>query len=67
MNPDTPAFPSSFVGGRTRPRHLSADPFSSPTSVWGEISEADNEAVPMAPLRQRRSYFLDDGPRSEIQ
>ncbi|KAG2292752.1 hypothetical protein Bca52824_039421 [Brassica carinata] len=56
MNPDTPTFPSSFVGGRTRPRRLSADPFSSPTS-----------AVPMAPLRQRCSYFLDDGPRSEIQ
>ncbi|KAF2544704.1 hypothetical protein F2Q70_00022581 [Brassica cretica] len=67
MNPDTPAFPSSFVGGRTRPRRLSADPFSSPTSVWGEILEADNEAVPMALLRQRCSYFLDDGPRSEIQ
>ncbi|KAF2573146.1 hypothetical protein F2Q70_00005162 [Brassica cretica] len=61
------ALPSSFVGGRTRPRHLSTDPFSSLTSIWGEISEADNEAVPMAPLRQRRSYFLDDGPRSEIQ
>ncbi|KAL0749485.1 hypothetical protein Bca101_031488 [Brassica carinata] len=67
MNPNTSAFPSSFVGGRTRPRRLSADPFSSPNSVWGEISEADNEAVPMAPLRQRCSYFLDDGPRSEIQ
>ncbi|KAF2532575.1 hypothetical protein F2Q70_00029233 [Brassica cretica] len=60
-------FPSSLVGGRTRPRRLAADPFSSPTSVWGEISEPDNEAVPMAPLRQRCSYFLDDGPRSEIQ
>ncbi|KAF3535727.1 hypothetical protein F2Q69_00023810 [Brassica cretica] len=67
MNLDTPAFPSSFVGGRTRPRLLSADPFSSPTSVWGEISKVDNEAVPMAPLRQRFSYFLEDGPRSEIQ
>ncbi|KAF3563943.1 hypothetical protein DY000_02018067 [Brassica cretica] len=67
MNHDTPAFSSSFVGGRTRPRRLSADPFSSSTSVWGEISEADNEAVPMAPLRQRRSNFLEDGPRSEIQ
>ncbi|KAF2570970.1 hypothetical protein F2Q70_00002682 [Brassica cretica] len=66
MNTDTSAFSSSFVGGRTRPRRLSADPFSSPTSVWGEISEADNEAVPMAPLRKRCSYFLDDGPRSEI-
>ncbi|KAF2600065.1 hypothetical protein F2Q68_00010848 [Brassica cretica] len=67
MNLDTPAFPSSFVGGRTRPRLLSADPFSSPTSVWGEISKVDNEAVPMAPLRQCFSYFLEDGPRSEIQ
>ncbi|KAF3561253.1 hypothetical protein DY000_02014275 [Brassica cretica] len=66
MNTDTSAFSSSFVGGRTRPRRLSADPFASPTSVWGEISEADNEAVPMAPLRKRCSYFLDDGPRSEI-
>lgn len=67
MNPDTSAFPSSFVGGRTRPRRVSVDPFSSPTSVWGEISEADNEAVLMAPLRQRCSYFLDDGPLSEIK
>ncbi|KAF3610816.1 hypothetical protein DY000_02049171 [Brassica cretica] len=67
MNPDISAFPSSYVGERTRLRRLSADPFSSPTSVWGEISEPDNEAVPMAPLRQRCSYFLDDGPRYEIQ
>ncbi|KAF3550464.1 hypothetical protein DY000_02007596 [Brassica cretica] len=67
MNPDIPAFPSLFVGDRTRPRRLFADPFSSPTPAWGEVPEADNEAVPMVPLRQRCSYLLDDGPRSEIQ
>ncbi|KAF3545522.1 hypothetical protein DY000_02007601 [Brassica cretica] len=67
MNPDILAFPSLFVGGRTRPRRLFADPFSSPTPVWGEVPKADNEAVPMALLRQRCSYLLDDGPCSEIQ
>ncbi|KAL0846970.1 hypothetical protein Bca101_020216 [Brassica carinata] len=33
----------------------------------GEIPEADSEAVPMAPLRQRRLHLLNsDGPRSKI-
>ncbi|KAF3506948.1 hypothetical protein F2Q69_00006015 [Brassica cretica] len=33
----------------------------------GDIPEADSEAVPMAPLRRRRSCLFDDGPRSEIR
>uniref|UniRef100_M4F6Q2 Uncharacterized protein n=1 Tax=Brassica campestris TaxID=3711 RepID=M4F6Q2_BRACM len=61
-----PAFPASFVGGRMRPRRLFADPFSSPVPSWGNFPEAD-EAVPMAPLRQRRSLFPDndDGGMNE--
>ncbi|CDY41871.1 BnaA08g06280D [Brassica napus] len=62
-----PAFPASFVGGRLRPRRLFADPFSSLVPSWGNFPEAD-EAVPMAPLRQRRSLFPDndDGGMNEI-
>ncbi|KAL0875977.1 hypothetical protein Bca101_025682 [Brassica carinata] len=33
----------------------------------GEVPEADNEAVPLAPLKHRCAYFLDDGPHSEIR
>ncbi|KAG5397697.1 hypothetical protein IGI04_019511 [Brassica rapa subsp. trilocularis] len=32
-----------------------------------DVPEIDSEAVPMGPLRQLRSCFFDDGPRSEIQ
>ncbi|KAF3533476.1 hypothetical protein DY000_02039541 [Brassica cretica] len=67
MNPELLAFPSSLVGGRPRPHRLFTDPFSSPIPSWGDVPEADNEAVPMAPLRFRRSCFFDDGPRSEIR
>ncbi|KAF2613348.1 hypothetical protein F2Q70_00011917 [Brassica cretica] len=67
MNPELLAFPSSLVGGRPRPRGLFTDPFSSPVPSWGNVPEADSEAVLMAPLRQRRSCFFDDGPRSGIQ
>ena len=67
MNPELLAFPSSLVGGRSRPRRLFTDPFSSPIPSWGDVTEADSKAVPMAPLRQCRSGFFDDGPRSEIR
>ena len=67
MNPDLLTFPSSLVGGRSRPHYLSTDPFSSPIPFWGDVPEADSEAVPLAPLRQHRSCFFDDGPRSEIR
>ena len=67
MNPELLAFLSSLVGGRPRPHRLFTDPFSSPIPSWGDVPEADNEAVPMAPLRFRRSCFFDDGPRSEIR
>ncbi|KAG2292843.1 hypothetical protein Bca52824_039512 [Brassica carinata] len=53
MNPELLAFPSSLVGGRPRPRGLFTDPFSSPVPSWGNVPEADSEAVLMAPLRQR--------------
>lgn len=42
---DLPAFPTSFVGGRTRPRRLFADLFSSHIPTWGEIPEADSAAL----------------------
>ncbi|KAF2596339.1 hypothetical protein F2Q68_00007764 [Brassica cretica] len=62
-----PAFPASFLGERVRPRRLFVDPFSSPVPSWGNVPEAD-DAVPMAPLRQRRSLLPDDdGPYSEIR
>ncbi|KAG2292920.1 hypothetical protein Bca52824_039589 [Brassica carinata] len=67
MNPELLAFLSSLMGGRPRPRRLFADPFSSPVPSWGNVPEADSEAVPMAPLRQRCSCFFDDGPRSGIR
>ncbi|KAF3586451.1 hypothetical protein F2Q69_00030186 [Brassica cretica] len=67
MNPELLMFPSSLVGGRPRPRRPFTDPFSSYVPSWGDVPEADSEAVPMAPLRRRRSYFFDDGPRSEIR
>ncbi|KAL0678154.1 hypothetical protein Bca4012_006135 [Brassica carinata] len=67
MNSDLPSLPASLVGGRVRPRCLFADPFSSPAASHREVPEAHNEAVPMAPSKQRCSYVLDDGPCSEIQ
>ncbi|KAF3542571.1 hypothetical protein DY000_02006502 [Brassica cretica] len=67
MNPELLSFLSSFVGGRPRPRRPFTDPFSSPVPSWGDVLEADSEAVPMAPLRRLRSCFFDDGPRSEIR
>nr|VDD54556.1 unnamed protein product [Brassica oleracea] len=67
MNPELLAFPSSLVGGRSGPRHLFTDPFSSPIPSWGDVTEADSEAIPMVPLRRHRSCFFDDGPHSEIR
>ena len=67
MNPELLAFPFSLVGGRPRPRRLFTDPFCSPIPSWGDVPEADSEAVPMAPLRRRHSCFFDDGPRSGIR
>ncbi|KAG2275816.1 hypothetical protein Bca4012_044063 [Brassica carinata] len=63
-----PAFPASFVGGFIRPCRLFADPFSSPVPSWGNVPEADDEVVPVAPLRQHRSQLPDDdAPCSEIR
>ena len=63
-----PAFPASFVGGFIRPCRLFADPFSSPVPSWGNVPEADDEVVPVAPLRQHRSQLPDDdGPCSVIR
>uniref|UniRef100_M4FFL8 Uncharacterized protein n=1 Tax=Brassica campestris TaxID=3711 RepID=M4FFL8_BRACM len=67
MNPEPLSFLSSLVGGHARPRHPFTDPFSSPVLSWGNVPEADSEAVPMAPLRRLRSCFFDDGPRSKIR
>ena len=67
MNSELLACPSSLVGGRPRPRRLLTDPFSSPIPSWGNVPEADSEAVMMAPLRRRSSSFFDDGPHSEIR
>ena len=66
MNPELLMFSSSLVGGRPRPRLPFTDPFSSHVLSWGDVLEADSEAVPMSPLRRFRSCFFDDGPRSEI-
>ncbi|KAF2534790.1 hypothetical protein F2Q70_00029561 [Brassica cretica] len=67
MNPELLSFPSSLVGGRPRPHRLFTDPFSSHVPSWGDVPEADSEAVLMAPLRRLRSCFFDDGPRSGIR
>ena len=67
MNPELLVFPSSLVGGCSRPRLLFTDPFSSPITSWGDVPDADSEVIPMAPLRRRLSCFFDDGPRSEIR
>ena len=67
MNTEVLAFPSSLVGGRSRPHRLFTDPFSSPIPSWGDVPEADSEAIPTAPLTQSRFCFFDDGPRSEIR
>ncbi|KAG2275905.1 hypothetical protein Bca52824_058460 [Brassica carinata] len=67
MNPKPLSFLSSLVGGRARPHRPFTDPFSSLVPSWGNVPEADSEAVLMAPLRTLRSCFFDDGPRSEIR
>lgn len=67
MNSDLPSIPASLVGVRVRPRCLFASLFSSPAASHGEVSEADNKAIPMAPSKQRCTYVLDDDPCSEIQ
>ncbi|KAL0749592.1 hypothetical protein Bca101_031595 [Brassica carinata] len=67
MNPEPLSFLSSLVGGRARPRCPFTDPFSSPVPSWGNVTEADSEAVPMAPLRRLCSCVFDNGPRSEIR
>ncbi|KAL0836299.1 hypothetical protein Bca101_088188 [Brassica carinata] len=60
-------FPSPLVDGRPRPCRPFTNPFSSHVFSWGDVPKADSEAVPMAPLRTRRSCFFDYGPRSETQ
>ncbi|KAF3535393.1 hypothetical protein F2Q69_00023149 [Brassica cretica] len=67
MNSDLPSFLASLVGGRVRPRCLFADPFSLTAASHREVPEADNEAILMAPSKQRCSYVLDDRPCSEIE
>ena len=67
MNLEPLSFLSSLVGGCERPYHPFTDHFSSPVPSWGNVPEAESEAVPMAPLRRLRSCFFDDGPRSEIR
>ncbi|KAF3568238.1 hypothetical protein DY000_02014399 [Brassica cretica] len=52
MNPELLMFPSSLVGGRPRPHRPFTDPFSSHVPSWGDVPEANGEAVPMAPLRR---------------
>ncbi|KAL0796286.1 hypothetical protein Bca101_067663 [Brassica carinata] len=64
MNPECSLFPAAPVGGHVKPRLFSDDPFSSPVSSWERASRTDDEAAPMAPLKQGRSHLLDDGPRS---
>ncbi|KAF2614695.1 hypothetical protein F2Q70_00011743 [Brassica cretica] len=58
MNPELHSFPSSLVGGHPRPRRLFTDPFSSPVPSWGDVPEADSEAVPMAPLEMAPFLFF---------
>ncbi|KAF3576698.1 hypothetical protein DY000_02030941 [Brassica cretica] len=68
MNPELLMFPSSLVGGRPRPRRPFTDSFSSYVPSWGDVPEADGEAVPMAPLRRRHSCFFDEvGMRSPTE
>uniref|UniRef100_A0A0D3BUR0 Uncharacterized protein n=1 Tax=Brassica oleracea var. oleracea TaxID=109376 RepID=A0A0D3BUR0_BRAOL len=67
MNSELVMFPSSLVGGRPKPRRTFTDPFLSHVSSWGDVPEADSEAVPMVPLRRLRSCFVDNGPRSDIR
>ncbi|KAL0816577.1 hypothetical protein Bca101_073021 [Brassica carinata] len=67
MNPEPLSFLSSLVGGRAKPRRPFTNRFSSPVPSWGNVPEADSEAVPMAPLRRLRFCFFGDGPRSEIR
>ncbi|CDY29459.1 BnaC05g32110D [Brassica napus] len=59
--------PASFVGGRVWPCRLFADPLSSPIASIGMASKTGSEAIPMASLKQRERFTLDDGPRSKIR
>ncbi|KAF2576231.1 hypothetical protein F2Q70_00003793 [Brassica cretica] len=67
MNPESLSFLFSLVSCHARPRRPFTDPFSSPVPCWGNVPEADSEAVSMPPLRRLRSCFFDDGPRSETR
>ncbi|KAL0802798.1 hypothetical protein Bca101_057974 [Brassica carinata] len=58
---------AASIGGHVKPRLFSDDPFSSPVSSWERALGTGGEATPMAPLKQRRSYLLDDGPRSRVR
>ena len=53
-------FPSLLVGGRPRPRRPFTDPFSSLVPSWGDVPEADSEAVLMTVpvLRSEREILL---------
>ncbi|KAG5393567.1 hypothetical protein IGI04_023530 [Brassica rapa subsp. trilocularis] len=61
------AEPGPLMFSEEGPRHPFTNPFSSPIPSWGDVPEADSEAVPMAPLRRLCSCFFDDGLRSEIR
>ncbi|KAL0759193.1 hypothetical protein Bca101_075343 [Brassica carinata] len=67
MNPESLSFLFSLVGFHARLRRPFTDLFSSPVPSWGNVPEADSEAVSMAPLRRLRSCFFDDGPHSETR
>ncbi|KAF3564673.1 hypothetical protein DY000_02015824 [Brassica cretica] len=58
MNLEPLSFLSSLVGGRARPHHPFTDHFSSPVPSWGNVPEAESEAVPMATLRRLRSLGM---------
>ncbi|KAL0847185.1 hypothetical protein Bca101_020431 [Brassica carinata] len=67
MKSESSLFPSASVGSRVKPCLFSDDPFSSPISSWERTLGTDDEEATMAPLKQRRSYLLDDGPRSRVR
>ncbi|KAL0815732.1 hypothetical protein Bca101_072176 [Brassica carinata] len=45
MNSELLAFPSSLVGGCSRPHRLFTDPFPYPIPSWVDVPEADSEAI----------------------
>ncbi|KAL0876842.1 hypothetical protein Bca101_026547 [Brassica carinata] len=67
MNPEYSLFSAAPMGGHVKPRLFSDDPFSSLVSSWERASGTDDEAAPKVPLKQGRSYLLDDGPRSRVR